>query len=62
MIRLAHDLGLKVMLKPHVDLVRKWWNKWRIGTTWGDDPDARDAWFASYEAFVNHYADIAARA
>jgi len=59
MIRLAHDLGLKVMLKPHVDLVRKWWNKWRIGTTWGDDPAARDAWFASYEEFVFHYADIA---
>ncbi len=59
MIRLAHELGLTVMLKPHVDLVRKYWNKPKIGTTWGDDPDARDAWFASYEAFIFHYADIA---
>jgi Glycoside Hydrolase Family 113 len=59
MIRLAHELGLKVMLKPHVDLVRKWWNKWKIGTTWGDDPAARDAWFASYEAYVFHYAELA---
>ncbi len=59
MIRLAHELGLKVMLKPHLDLVRTWWNRPRIGTAWGGDPAARDAWFASYEAFINHYAEIA---
>jgi len=59
MIGLAHELGLEVMLKPHIDLVRKYWNRPRIGTTWKDDPDARDAWFASYQAFIFHYAEIA---
>lgn len=59
MIRLAHELGLGVMLKPHVDLVRKYWNRGRIGTAFGEDQAAWDAWFASYEAFIFHYAEIA---
>ncbi|MCR8692918.1 hypothetical protein NWP13_10300 [Rhodococcus pyridinivorans] len=55
-ITLAHEYGLKVFLKPHVDLPIP-----------GQDsrnnisPDDRAAWFASYTAFIDHYAVIAER-
>ncbi len=51
-INLIHALGMKVMLKPHVDLT---------------DEDARvnilpsEEWFASYKEFILHYAEIAAK-
>ncbi|MFI1967656.1 glycoside hydrolase family 113 [Streptomyces cinnamoneus] len=52
-IRLAHEAGLKTMLKPHVDLVKG-----------GDRAEIRprdpDAWFADYERFITHYARLAA--
>jgi hypothetical protein len=54
-IHLAHQTGLKVMLKPHVDLP--------------DDADRADIqpadpdrWFRSYSRFIVHYADLAAQA
>ncbi|WKK27641.1 hypothetical protein QZH56_27290 [Streptomyces olivoreticuli] len=52
-IGLAHSTGLKVMVKPHVDLVK------------GQDraeirPADRDAWFAAYGRFITHYARLAA--
>jgi hypothetical protein len=49
-INICHALGMKVMLKPHVDLV---------------DEDARlniipnDEWFASYKKFILKYAKLA---
>ncbi|MFC8511932.1 glycoside hydrolase family 113 [Streptomyces sp. NPDC057257] len=49
----AHGLGLKVMIKPHIDLP-------------GDEdradirPRDRAAWFTSYRRFITHYADLAA--
>jgi hypothetical protein len=49
-INMIHALGMKVMLKPHVDLV---------------DEEARtniipsDEWFASYVDFILHYAALA---
>lgn len=60
-IRQAHTLGLKVMLKPQMLL--------------SDDPSGAsgpigkgftkdeqwDSWFSSYRGFVDHYADIAQR-
>lgn len=50
----AHDVGLRVMLKPHVDLVD--------GTHRGEiDPADPTAWFASYRSFIGRYADLAAR-
>ncbi len=53
-ISLAHEHGLKVMLKPSVDLLDL---KFR-----GDiRPADSTAWFASYTAFINHYAELAAR-
>jgi hypothetical protein len=58
-IRQARALGLKVMLKPHVDL----WNDplhWRgeIGTDFRSEAEWTD-WFASYRSFIEHYADLA---
>jgi hypothetical protein len=55
-ITLAHQHGLKVLLKPHVDLPNP-----------GQDsrnhirPDDRKAWFASYTAFITHYAAMGER-
>jgi hypothetical protein len=49
----AHKAGLKVMIKPHIDLP-------------GDidraeiRPRDRTAWFAAYRHFITHYADLAA--
>lgn len=49
-INIIHALGMKVMLKPHVDLL---------------DEEARvnilpsDEWFASYKRFILHYARLA---
>lgn len=57
-IAAAHDLGLKVMLKPHVDL-------WADPDHWrgqiGENFDAAqwNDWFASYQTFINHYATLA---
>lgn len=73
-IRHAHALGLRVMLKPHVDLLR---NNKPAGAFWRGDiggcpaawnasvqrftPGQWDAWFASYEAFLLPYARLAQR-
>ncbi|MEV5680766.1 hypothetical protein [Streptomyces sp. NPDC052179] len=52
-IALAHEAGLKVLLKPHVDL-----------TDGGDRAAIRpadpDAWFTAYQRFITHYAALAA--
>ncbi|MBI4347760.1 MAG: hypothetical protein HY553_12965 [Elusimicrobia bacterium] len=48
----AKRLGLKTILKPHVDV--------KTGEFRGSlSPDDEDAWFAGYEAFILHYARIA---
>lgn len=54
----AHRTGLRVMLKPHLDLPRQS-SHWRgeIGT--GLDATAWQDWFASYTAFITHYARLA---
>eukprot|EP00051_Salpingoeca_urceolata_P002198 m.48023 g.48023 ORF g.48023 m.48023 type:complete len:661 (+) comp11963_c0_seq1:124-2106(+) len=73
-IRHAHALGLRVMLKPHVDLLR---NHKPAGAFWRGDiggcpatwntsvtpfTDAQwDAWFASYAEFLMPYAQLAER-
>ncbi|GLP68519.1 hypothetical protein TUSST3_51420 [Streptomyces sp. TUS-ST3] len=49
----AHALGLKVMIKPHVDLPG---DQDRAGIR----PRDRDAWFTAYRRFITHYADLAA--
>ena len=55
-IDVAHRLGLKVFLKPLVDPSPD-------GSTYRGAirPDDRPAWFASYTAFIAHYADMATR-
>lgn len=46
------ESGLKVILKPHVDVLDD--------TFRGDiEPADRDAWFRSYRRFIGHYAEIA---
>ncbi|MEU4095635.1 hypothetical protein [Streptomyces sp. NPDC026673] len=51
-IRRAHAAGLKVLLKPHVDLTGG-------GDRAGIRPADRDAWFAAYTRFIAHYAELA---
>ena len=51
-IRYAKSLGMKVMLKPHVDVNTGEWRGEIVPTDWA-------AWFASYQTFINTYATIA---
>lgn len=54
----AHQLGLSVTLKPHVDIANDssiW--RGRIGETFVNAQ--WEAWFASYTTFINHYAALA---
>jgi len=53
----AHDLGMKVMLKPMIDLletegVRPW-------PAWRGEILPSDEWFESYANFINHFAGLA---
>lgn len=53
-VRMARDLGIKTMLKPHL---------W-VGKGWpGDIQMSNDAdwkiWFSQYEKFILHYAELA---
>lgn len=52
----AHAIGLKVALKPHV-WIRA--GEWPGAIAWAGD-EAWRRWFASYRAFVLHYATLAA--
>ncbi|HEY8598632.1 MAG TPA: hypothetical protein VIL85_09390 [Thermomicrobiales bacterium] len=57
-IGVAHRLGMRVMLKPHVDTpdapVR-----WRGDIGFGADEASWRAWFASYSALIARYATLA---
>ncbi len=60
-IELAHNLGLKVMLKPHLDLFNEVpGGPWRgdIGKAFTTEAQW-SAWFNAYKAFINHYAALA---
>lgn len=50
-INTCHKLGMKVMLKPHVDV--------KDGS-WRGDISPCDEWFISYTDFITHYAQLAA--
>jgi len=56
-IEQAHSLGMKVMLKPHVDLSDDP-DHWRGQIRFEDEADWQ-AWFTSYRDFINHYAELA---
>ncbi|MBN2002710.1 MAG: hypothetical protein JXA21_05080 [Anaerolineae bacterium] len=53
----AHELGVSVMLKPHVDLNNYAWRGF-IGEGFETQADW-DAWFASYTDFILYYAQMA---
>ena len=60
-IRKAHELGLRVMLKPHVDIEgERETGIWRgyIGTEFSGEAEWRE-WFSAYTEFILHYARIA---
>ena len=54
----AHSLGLKVMLKPHVDLANDPIH-WRGDIGQGFTETQWATWFASYQSFIYHYAQLA---
>lgn len=51
-----HRLGMKVMLKPTVDVAD---GTWRGGIRFDSEEDWR-AWFSSYRYFLDYYAELAA--
>ena len=51
-----HRLGMKVLLKPTVDIAD---GTWRGGIRFESEEDWR-AWFSSYRYFVDYYAELAA--
>jgi hypothetical protein len=55
----AHELGLRVLLKPHVDLEGDpgYW-RGRIGDGFASEAEWQ-AWFAAYRGFIEHYARLA---
>ena len=57
-IRKAHELGMKVMLKPHLDLLDTSDGSWRGEIGCLKDPDW-DEWFRKYTKFLMHYVEIA---
>jgi hypothetical protein len=57
-INKAHQLGLKVMLKPHIDLIDESDGLWRADIGFQSLADWR-AWFAQYLRFILHYAVLA---
>ncbi len=54
----AHDLGLKVTLKLHIDLEHRS-DYWRADIGLGFTEQQWAAWFESYEQYVSHYARLA---
>ena len=56
-LAVAHSLGLRIMLKPHVDLANGTW-RGTIGPAFPGEAQWQ-AWFASYRDFIGHYADLA---
>jgi hypothetical protein len=59
-IQRAHELGFRVMLKPHIWLRQKNDDAWRGKIGMDNEQDWR-LWFENYERFVLHYARIAER-
>jgi len=54
----AHNLGLRVMLKLHVDLANDP-DHWRGQIGQGFTEAEWNTWFVSYQDFINHYAQNA---
>ncbi len=58
--RTARQFGIRTLLKPHVWLSQVREGRWRGEIAMESEEDWK-AWFASYEAFMMHYAELAAR-
>jgi len=58
-IKKIHALGMKVMIKPHLDLIDTSGGGWR-GEICVADPDWK-IWFLSYQEFVLNYAAMSQR-
>ena len=56
-INTIHKLGMKVMLKPHVDLYN---GEWRGEIDFRSESKWRE-WFYSYKNFICHYAKLASQ-
>lgn len=57
-IAVLHTHGIKVMLAPHID-PRDYPAHWRGDINFGNNATAWRDWFASYTAFITHYATLA---
>ena len=57
-IQYAHRLGMRVMLKPHVDLLDDE-GRWRGEIGFGSDEAAWRDWFESYTQMITRYAQLA---
>lgn len=57
-IRRAHQLGIKVMLKPHIDLLNESDGLYRGDIGFQTETDWQ-AWFLEYQNFILHYARLA---
>ncbi len=58
LIKFIHAQGMKVMLKPHID-ISSGESRWRGNIGFENDESAWQAWFASYAEFISHYAILA---
>ena len=56
-IQTAHAAGLRVMLKPHLDLSADF-SHWRGEIGQGFNPSKWKTWFESYTTFITHYASM----
>ena len=58
-IKRAHDLGMKVLLKPHIDLLDKYdGTYWRADIGFASSKDW-EKWFGEYKKMILHYAELA---
>lgn len=53
----AHNLGLKVMLKPMLDPLES--EEPRLWPVWRGEIPPSDEWFESYSSFINFFAEFA---
>ncbi|MFH1797748.1 MAG: hypothetical protein ABH844_00145 [Candidatus Omnitrophota bacterium] len=57
-IKKSHALGLKVMIKPHIDLIDKYdGTYWRADIGFSNEKDWQK-WFTGYKKLMNSYASI----
>lgn len=58
-INKAHSLGLKVMLKPHVDIIGELIDPYSRADIGFADENDWHKWFSEYQSFITHYAKLA---